>query len=375
MRDLYLLDSSVVFLNHGSFGACPKPVFERYQAWQLELERQPVEFLGRRYDGLIRESLATLGEFIGTSGENLLFVPNATVGLNTVARSMKLKAGDEILTSNHEYGALDLTWQFIARETGAVIKRVNLELPFMDEQSIIEKIWAGVTPKTKILFLSHITSPTALIFPVQELCRRAREAGIISIIDGAHVAGHLPLNLDELGADFYSSNLHKWLSAPKGAAFLYVAPQYHSLIDPLTISWGWNGESLFERTRWQGTRDVSAYLTVPTAIQFQRDHNWQAISAQCHDLAIETALRISELFGLPPAAMPRFFGQMAIAPLPKGTDNAQVKTQLYEQFRVEIPLTKHDEQSFVRISIQAYNTRADADALVNALKTCLKPMP
>jgi isopenicillin-N epimerase len=371
LRENYLLDPSVVFLNHGSFGACPKTVFERYQAWQLELERQPVEFLGRRYQALIRESLTTLGEFIGTSGENLMFVPNATVGLNTVARSMRLKAGDEILTSNHEYGALKLTWDFIARETGAVVKAMPLNLPFLDEAAIVEKIWAGVTKKTKILFLSHITSPTALIFPVKELCRRAREAGIISIIDGAHVAGHLPLNLDDFGADFYSSNLHKWLSAPKGAAFLYVNPKYHDLIDPLTISWGWDGTSLFERTNWQGTRDVSAYLTVPDAIKFQQEHDWWTLSAQCHDLAIAAMHRICELVGLPPVAMPRFFGQMVIAPLPKKTDLLKLKAELYEQFRVEVPLTQHDGQPFVRVSIQAYNTREDSDVLLKGLKALL----
>jgi isopenicillin-N epimerase len=368
LRDLYLLDPSVTFLNHGSFGACPRVVFERYQAWQLEMERQPVEFLGRRYDGLIRESRDSLAEFVGTNGENLIFVPNATVGLNTVMRSLRLYAGDEILTSNHEYGALILGWQYLAREKGIVIKQMNLDLPFLDEKDIVEKIWAGVTPKTKVLFLSHITSPTALIFPVQELCRRAREAGIISIIDGAHVAGHLPLNLDAFGADFYSSNLHKWLSAPKGSAFLYVRPEHHDVIDPLTISWGWDGESLFDRTRWQGTRDVSAYLTVPEAIKFQKEHDWWTISAQCHDLAIDTMHRVCELFGLSPAAMPRFFGQLVIAPLPKGTNTVQLKTELYDKYRVEVPLTAHNDQAFVRISIQAYNTRADADMLLKALK-------
>jgi isopenicillin-N epimerase len=371
LRDQYLLDPSVVFLNHGSFGACPKPVFERYQAWQLELERQPVEFLGRRYHGLIGEALTSLADFIGTSSANLLFVPNATVGLNTVARSLRLAPGDEVLTSNHEYGALNLTWQFIAREKGIVLKPMALDLPFLDDDAIVEKIWAGVTKKTKILFISHISSPTALIFPVKELCRRAREAGIISVIDGAHVAGHLPLNLDELGADFYSSNLHKWLSAPKGSAFLYVNPQYHDLIDPLTISWGWDADSLFARTSWQGTRDVSAYLTVPEAIKFQQEHDWWTISAQCHNLAIDTMHRVCEFVGIAPAAMPRFFGQMVIAPLPKGIDFTKLKAELYEQFRVEVPLTQHDEQPFVRVSIQAYNTREDADILLKALKALL----
>lgn len=371
MRDLYLLDEKVVFLNHGSFGACPRAIFEKYQAWQLELERQPVEFLGRRHDELIRESLKILGDYLGTSGENLVFVPNATTGLNMIARSLKLKKGDEVLTTDHEYGALDLTWEYISRETDCTIVPMSLPMQFSDPDDVVEAIWRGVTPNTKIIFLSHITSVSALILPIEEICQRAREAGIITIIDGAHVPGHIDLNLDTLGADFYSGNLHKWLSAPKGSAFSYISPRYHDLIDPLTISWGWDGDSLFTRTRWQGTRDIAAFLTVPTAIEFQKEHQWQDVYNRCHDLAIDTMHRICELTGMPALASPSFFGQMVVAPLPNTINPEKLKADLYDKYWVEVPLTEHNGRHFVRVSIQAYNTQQDADALINGLEALL----
>lgn len=371
LRDLYLLDKKVTFLNHGSFGACPIPVFERYQARQRELEQQPVEFLGRRYDSLMRESLKVLADFVGTSWENLIYVSNATAGLNTVARSLKLQKGDEILTTDHEYGALELTWQYISRETGCDIVQMPLPQQFTDPVAVVDAIWKGVTHRTKVIFLSHITSPTALILSIDDICRRAREAGIMTIIDGAHVPGHLPLDLDALGVDFYSGNCHKWLSAPKGSGFLYVNPQYHELIDPLVISWGWDGNDLFSRTRWQGTRDIAAFLTVPDAIQFQKDHDWASVYTRCHKLVIETMHRICEVSGLPPLAMPRFFGQMAVAPLPAHIEPEKLKADLYEKYLVEVPLTQHNGRHFVRISMQAYNRRLDADTLVSGVKALL----
>jgi isopenicillin-N epimerase len=371
LRDLYLLDPTVVFLNHGSFGACPRPIFERYQEWQLELEQQPVEFFQRRHDGLIREALHNLGDYIETSSENLVFVPNATTGLNMAIRSLKLQAGDQILTTDHEYGALNLTWEYIRRETGIEIVPVKLPLPMMDDKDTVNAIWQAVTPRTKIIFLSHITSPTALILPVEEICKRARRAGIMTVIDGAHVLGHLPINLDEMGADFYSANCHKWLCAPKGSAFLYVHPEHHALIDPLTISWGWDGETLFERTRWQGTREIAAFLAVSDAIRFQEEHDWATIYQQCHDLAIEAMHRVCEISGLPPIAMPRFFGQMVAAPLPDNIDPITLKNKLYEQYRVEVPITEINGKYYVRVSIQAYNTREDVDALIQALENLL----
>jgi len=220
--DLFLLDPDVIFVNHGSFGACPRPVFAAYQAWQRELERQPVEFLGRRFAALIAEARTALGAYVGAGADDLVYVPNATTGLNIVARSLELAPGDEVLATDHEYGALDRTWRFICAKRGARYVRQPVELPITSAEEVVEAVWAGVTDRTRVLFLSHITSPTAIIIPVAELVRRAREAGIITVVDGAHAPGQIPLDLESLGVDFYAGNCHKWMMAPKGSAFLYA---------------------------------------------------------------------------------------------------------------------------------------------------------
>ena len=217
-RDLFLLNPDIVFLNHGSFGATPRPVFENYQYWQRELEWQPVEFLGRRMADLLRHARTALADYVHTLADNLVYVPNATTGLNIAARSLKLQPGDEILATDHEYGAMDRMWRWMARKTGAIYKRQPVPLPVTTADEFIEQVWAGVTPRTRVLFVSHITSPTALIFPVQALCARARRAGILSIIDGAHAVGQIPLDLEQLGADVYTSNAHN-SSFAKGEVF------------------------------------------------------------------------------------------------------------------------------------------------------------
>ncbi len=205
----FLLDDDVVFLNHGSYGACPEPVFREYQRWQRELEREPVDFLYRRLDGLLEGVRAELGAFVGADPEGIAFMPNATAGVNAVARSIALAPGDEVLSTDHEYGAMAFTWQDACERAGArwVPRRVTVPCTSRDE--IVEAVWGGVTERTRVLFLSHITSPTAIRVPVEELCRRARDAGIVSVVDGAHAPGQLDLNLDALGADFYAGNAHK----------------------------------------------------------------------------------------------------------------------------------------------------------------------
>ena len=237
MRDLYLLDPDVHFLNHGSFGATPRPVFDEYQRWQRELERQPVEFLGRRSDGLLDAARAAVAAYLGTERDNLVFVLNATHGVNIVARSLDLRPGDEVLTTDLEYGACDETWAYLVGKAGAKVVRMPVELPVDDPVAVVEAVWAGVTPRTRVLYLSHITSGTALTLPIGELCRRARATGILSVIDGAHAPGHVPVDLDALGADVYTGNLHKWLSAPKGSGMLYVRPEHQAWMESTIVSW------------------------------------------------------------------------------------------------------------------------------------------
>jgi isopenicillin-N epimerase len=377
---MFLLDPDLIFLNHGSFGACPAQLMQSYQRWQMEMERNPVEFLGRRSADLLAQSRAVLAKALGADAGNLIYLPNATTGVNTVARSLRLQPGDEILTSDHEYGACDNTWEFVCQHTGARYVPVEIPLPFKAEE-FVQRLWAGVTPRTRVIFLSHLSSTTALIFPLTELCRRAREAGILTLIDGAHVPGHLPLNLNALGADFYTGNCHKWLCAPKGAAFLHVRPEHHALVDAGVVSWGYSatitghtgfdaytGSTLLERRlQWQGTRDIAAFLTVPAAIAFQAEHDWDRVRQNCHAMAAQTLHRIYAITALPPICADTDFGQMVAIPVP-AMDAQRLKDTLLERYRIEIPVTSHKGALFIRLSVQAYNTQQDLDALVDAVR-------
>ena len=379
LKNLFLLDPEIVFLNHGSYGAAPKPVFEAYQNWQRRLERQPVSFLGRELPALMRESRAALGEYLNADPDDLVYIPNATHGINIIARSLDLKHGDEILTSDHEYGACDYTWEFNCEKNGARYIHQPIPLPVHTEEEIVEHLWGGVTPRTKVIYLSHITSSTALRFPVETVCQRAREQGILTIIDAAHSPGQISVDLQKLGADIVFGNCHKWMLAPKGSAFLYVRPESQELIQPLVISWGTHptpeiatGSRFIDILQWTGTKDPTAALTVPTAIQFMQDHHWEEVRRQCHLLLRQAIEQICDLTGLPPLYPldSEFYSQMGIAPLPR-SDLAVLKTRLYEEHKIEVPLIEWQDRHLIRISIQGYNTQADVNALINALTVLL----
>jgi isopenicillin-N epimerase len=379
LKSEFLLDPNVVFLNHGSFGACPRRVFDDYQRWQLELERQPVEFLGRRVTTLLAEARAKLAGYVGAATDEVVYFPNPTTAINMVARSLNLKPGDEILTTEHEYGAMDRTWRFVCNKTGARYVHRPIRLPVTSHEEFVEAFWAGTTERTRAIFISHITSPTALIFPVQEICRRAREAGLLSVVDGAHAPGQIPLNLAELGADLYTGACHKWLCGPKGSAFLYARREVQAWLEPLVVSWGWesetpSGSQFVDHHEWQGTRDVAAFLATPAAIQFQAEHDCGAVRAECHGLASETRRRINDLTGLAPICPDSrdWFSQMAAIRLPPVDVNA-LKERLYNAYRVEVPVFKWNDQPFMRVAFQGYNSRADADALVDALTRLMQP--
>jgi len=287
-----------------------------------------------------------------------------------------LREGDEVLASDHEYGAMERMWKFLAHERGFAY--INRAVELTSNEAFIESFWGAVSPRTRVIFLSHITSPTAVIFPVEEIVRRARAAGIITVIDGAHVAGQLPLDLDSLGADFYGGNLHKWLCAPKGAGFLFARPAMQHLIKPLVISWGYessapSGSTFIDQQEWWGTRDMASFLTVPAAINFQAANDWDQVRIASHDLAREAQARICELTGLAPlhSASDHWFRQMAAAPLPQESDIAALKIRLYDEYRVEIPLTVWKDRKLVRVSIQGYNTHRDVDVLLDALAAVL----
>lgn len=380
LKSLFLLDPEIHFLNHGSFGACPRPVFEAYQGWQRRLERQPVLFLGREHDALLQESRAVLGIYLNAEAEDLVYIPNATHGVNIVARSLNLQPGDEVLTSDHEYGACDFTWEFICNKTGAKYIHQPMSLPVRTEEELVNQFWAGVTKQTRVIYLSHITSPTALRLPIEPICALARQAGILTVVDAAHSPGQIPVNLQALGADIVFGNLHKWMMSPKGAAFLYARREIQPMLEPLVVSWGYGGNlqsggssrfiNLFQ---WTGTRDPSAALTVPDAIQFMEAHDWENVRQECHALLVKAVEQICDLVNLPPLypLNGSFFSQMAIAPLPPGVDIPILKSRLYEEYRVEVPLIEWQDRKFVRISIQGYNTPDDVDALVSGLEHLL----
>jgi isopenicillin-N epimerase len=371
LRDLFLLDPEVTFLNHGSFGACPRDVFERYQSWQRELERQPVLFLARRLEALLAEARGVLGDYVGADPDDLVFVPNATAGVNIAAWPLGLQPGDEVLTTNLEYGALDLAWEHVCGDFRARYVRTPIPLPIGDDDEVVEAIWSAVNERTRVLYVSHHTSTTALTLPVGELCRRARERGIASVVDGAHVPGHLPLNLRELDPDFYAGNCHKWLCAPKGAGFLYVRSDRQRDVHPLVFSWGYEGDdpSFLARHERQGTQDPSAYLTVPFAIDWQREHDWDHVRARCHGLA----RRAADELGLPPVVPGTrhgLYGQMVSLRLPDDAPS-DLQERLYDEHRIEVPVADHDGGRLIRPSFQGYNDSADLERLQAALNALL----
>ncbi|WP_345300701.1 aminotransferase class V-fold PLP-dependent enzyme [Candidatus Villigracilis affinis] len=379
LKQHFLLDPSVIFLNHGSFGAAPRPVFEAYQNWQLRLERQPVLFLGRELDGLLKKSRQALGEYLNTDSNDLVYIPNATHGVNIIAHSLQLKPGDEILTTDHEYGACDYTWNFICDKVGANYIHQPIPLPVSSEEEIVQQFWRGVTSRTKVIYLSHITSPTALRMPVEQICKRAKEAGILTVIDAAHSPGQIPVDLQALDADIVFGNCHKWMLNAKGSAFLYVKQKLQYLIDPLIVSWGYHptpetttGSRFIDILQWTGTKDPTAALTVPTAIQFLRDNHWDDVRKECHDLLRRGIEQICDLVNMPPLYPldSDLYSQMGIAPLPL-SNLAALKNRLYDEYKIEVPLIQWQDQQFVRISVQGYNSEEDIDALAKALQVLL----
>lgn len=386
LSSLFLLDPDVTFLNHGSFGACPRPVFESYQRWQLKLERQPVAFLDpdRGLSSWMRDARVALAGVVGADAEDVVGLTNATVGLNIVAQSLDLKPGDEILTTDHEYAALEKTWAYVARQTGAKIVVVKIPLPLKKEAQFTDTILAGFSERTRVLFLSHITSATALVFPIERAVATAKARGIWTVIDGAHTPGHIPLNLKALDADYYAGNCHKWMMAPKGSAFLYVRKEFQSAVNPLVISHGWTEDAgqpgvkgVFGNTPFidgiemQGTRDPSAWLTVTDAIKFGHEHNWKEVAERCRMLVQDTASRVAKLTGLPALSSPEFCApQMVAMPVPK-SEPMELKLFLLQQYGIEIPVFNWQDSTIVRVSAQGYNTQKHMDRLVAALQKYL----
>jgi isopenicillin-N epimerase len=374
MKSQFLLNQDITFLNHGSFGACPKPIFEAYQNFQLELETDSVDFIIKKAPQYLKNAKERLANYIGCDATDFFFTPNPTFAVNTIMRSIDLQAGDEILTTNHEYGAMDRTWNFYCKKAGAKYIKQEISLPITSKEQIIEEFWKGYTSNTKVVFLNQISSSTALIFPVKEICHKAKQLGLITIVDGAHVPGHIDLNITELNPDYYTGTLHKWMLAPKGSSFLYVKNEFQNALDPLVVSWGY--ESLFpsenrflDYHETQGTRDISAFLCTPKVIDFLEENNWKAKSKAGKQIVLDNYQRFCDLVGTQPICpiSEEFLGQMASIPI-KTTKPIELKELLYSKYKIQIPVMPLNDKVYLRYSINAYNSQDDLDVLFAALQ-------
>ena len=378
LKTQFLLNPEITFLNFGSFGACPKPIFDDYQKWQLEMEREPVQFMTSRSLHYLKASREALGNYVNCHSDDLVFVPNPSYAVNIVSKSLDLKPGDEILTTNLEYGACDKAWKFICKKTGAKYIRQTIQLPLTTKEQFVEDFFKGLSPKTKLVFIGQITSTTALILPVKEICERAKQKGLMTFIDGAHVPGHIPLDLSELKADMYTGACHKWMMTPKGTSFLYVKKEFQNLLDPLVVSWGYDSAApshsqFLDYHQMQGTRDFTGFLTVPTAIHFMKENNWEVVSTSCKELVRKNAKRFCDLLGSKPLCpvTEEFLGQMFSIPI-NSLEPEKLQRHLYDHYKIEIPVMRLDDKIFIRYSINAFNTQSDLDRLYDSLKEIIE---
>jgi isopenicillin-N epimerase len=373
IRDQFLLRPDITFLNFGSWGACPKPVFERYQQFQLELEQEPVLFFTQTGLQHVEKARQALGEYLDADADDLVFVTNPSYAVNIIAKSFALGAGDEVLTTEWEYGACDRTWQYYCDRAGARYVKQPIRLPLQSQDDFVAQFLQGVTKRTKLIFLSHITSSTAIRFPVEKIVAAAKKLGIMTFIDGAHAPAQVPLRLRSLGADIYTGACHKWMMTPKGSSFLYVRKEHQALFDPLVISWGYKADkpshSLFlDYHQQQGTRDFSAFCCIPAAISFMKEHNWEEVSSQCRQLVLNNAMRFCNLLGAEPLLPLDDFFVRQLLSIPIRTQEPELlKARLYEEHRIQIPVMRHGDRVFIRYSIQAFNSQEDLDRLEEAL--------
>lgn len=378
LKSDFLINPEITFLNFGSFGACPKPVFSDYQKWQLELETEPVQFIAFNGINYLKQSREALAAYINCHPDDLVYVTNPTYAINTIAKSMNLQEGDEILSTNLEYGALDRTWNYYCRKHKAVYVRQQIALPVTSKETIIEQFWKGYSPKTRAIFISQITSSTGMKLPVKEICEIAKKKGLLTIVDGAHVPGHIPLDLAAIKADIYTGACHKWMMTAKGCSFLYVRKEYQAQIDPLAVSWGYESAApshsqFLDYHQMQGTRDFSAFLTVPRSITYMNENNWEAVSTACADLARANYVRFCNLLGTAPVCpvTNEFLGQMCSIPI-HTSQPEKLQRCLFDNYKIEIPVMRHGEYTFLRYSIQAFNSQNDLDTLFAALQDIIK---
>lgn len=385
----WTLDPGVTFLNHGSFGACPRAVLGVQAEWRARLERQPVQFMARDLEGLLDAARAALAAFVGAVPADLVFVPNATSGVNAVLRSLVFAPGDELLTTDHAYGACRNALHFVAERSGAVVVTAKVPFPLDGPEAVLAAVLARVTPRTRLALLDHVTSPTGLVLPIAELVQALAERGVETLVDGAHAVGMLPLDVSALGAAYYTGNCHKWLCAPKSAGFLHVRRDLQELVRPLAISHGARlGRS--DRSRfllefdWTGTVDPTAYLAVPEAIRFLGalvPGGWPALREHNRVLALRGRALLAEALGIPVPAPDAMIGSLAALPIADGS-SAPPTSALYcdplqdalrDEAGIEVPILPWPAppRRLIRISAALYNTIADYQRLAVVLPPLL----
>jgi isopenicillin-N epimerase len=365
-----MLDPEVVFLNHGSFGAVPRPVYEYQEAQRRRMEAEPVRFLAHSLADELEGVRALIAGLVGAQPAAIALTANTTTAVHAVARSAQLEPGDEVLVTDHEYGAMRMLWDEVATRAGARVAVAELPRSPAGEDELAAAVLDRVTARTRIVFCSHITSITATVLPVGRICAEARRLGVVSIVDGAHGPGQLELDLPALGADVYVGNGHKWLLAPRGAAFIHARDAARRWIAGPVVSWGWSwdGDDGFQgRFAWPGTFDPTALLSVPRALEFRREHDWPAVTARCRALAQATLAELGVRAGAEPTAPPGLQPpQMVSARLDVPSAHA-LEDELWRAHRIEIPVDDFAGCAVIRLSVQGYTTAAECELLVDAV--------
>ncbi len=387
VKPLWALDPSVIFLNHGSFGACPRVVLEAQRRLRDRIESEPVRFFVRELEGLHEEARSSLACFLGAAPKNLASIPNATAGVNTVLRSIKLNARDEILTTDHAYNACRNALDFIASTHGARVVVAKVPFPISGSDEVLDSILAKTGPRTRLALIDHVTSQSGLIFPIARIVSELAQRGVDTLVDGAHAPGMVPLNLEELGAAYYTGNCHKWMCTPKGAAFLYVRPDKQDSIRPLVISHGANSLRK-DKTRfqlefdWTGTADPTAFLVIPEAIRFistLMPGGWSELAEHNRKMVLAGRRLLCETLEQAPPAPEDMIGFLATVPVPSkdpvtlshSSALDPLQDELFFKHGIEVPVFVFPSPSHkaLRISSQIYNDEKDYQALAFALQT------
>jgi isopenicillin-N epimerase len=374
LREQWMLKEGMTFLNHGSFGAIPRAIFDAQNRWREKIEAEPIELLGRRNFELLAEARKPVAEFLGMQASDFGFITNATEGINGVLRSIVLQPGDELVTTNHVYHAVRQAMRLTARRAGATLREIDIPLPAKSSDDLASIVLDRLSPRTRLLVIDHVTSPTALVVPVGQIIAGCKGAGVEVLVDGAHAPGMLPLNVAGLGATYYAANLHKWCCAPKGSAFLWVHPDRQKQVHPAVVS-HYLDDSFIREFGWQGTRDISAWLTTPAALEFMAGLGWERVMDHNHRLAAWAHRMLCARFESEPISpldgsligstatvrLPAKFRDMPIAEI------ESMQQRLYSEFKVEVPLMRWNDQALLRVSCQVYNVPEDYQRLADVI--------